>query len=111
MGLQQHPSPQPPAHQAYPGHYQYPNAENQMQQTFGTPFYTAQALSHTASQGQLVGYGGTPLSPDQSQLPPVKNAQPEHSIFPNDERAQQLRREVEEEGAFGAVGTVAGDMP
>ena len=109
--LQQHPSPQPPVHQAYPGHYQYPNAENQMQQTFGTPFYTAQALSHTASQGQLVGYGGTPLSPDQSQLPPVKNAQPEHSIFPNDERAQQLRREVEEEGAFGAVGTVAGDMP
>ena len=111
MGLQQHPSPQLPAHQAYPGHYQHPNAENQMQQTFGTPFYTAQALSHTASQGQLVGYGGTPLSPDQSQLPPMKNAQPEHSIFPNDERAQQLRREVEEEGAFGAVGTVGGDMP
>jgi len=111
LGLRQHPSPQPPVHQAYPGHYQYPNADKQMQQTFGTPFYTAQALSHTASQGQLVGYGGTPLSPDQLQPPQVEHAEPGHSVFPNDERAQQLRREVEEEGAFGAVGPVAGDMP
>ena len=61
-----------------------------MQQTFGAPFYTAQALSHTASQGQLVGYGGTPLSPDQSKPPPIDQAQLEQSVFPNDERAQQL---------------------
>jgi hypothetical protein len=108
----QHSSPQLPMHnQSYPGHYQYPAADQQMQQTFGAPFYTAQALSHTASQGQLVGYGDTPLSPDQSHPPPVDHAQLEQSVFPNDERAQQLRREVEEEGAFGAVGAAGRDMP
>lgn len=107
--FQEHSSPL--QHQSHSGHYQYPAADQQMQQTFGTPFYTAQALSHTASQGQLVGYGGTPLSPDQSKPPPIDQAQLEQSVFPNDERAQQLRREVEEEGAFGAVGNGGGDMP
>ena len=106
---QEHSSPH--QHQSHPGQYQYPTADQQMQQTFGAPFYTAQALSHTASQGQLAGYGGTPLSSDQLQTLPVDQAKLEQSVFPNDERAQQLRREVEEEGAFGAVGTGGGDMP